>query len=77
MPTQFGDVFILRTDKSLSTHAVGPVSKDGQQDFQRHTNLKYLSGRPAALAEAKALAVPGRRTFIRNLDTDEWAEISH
>jgi hypothetical protein len=77
IPTQLGDVLILRTDHSFTLHAVGKVTKDGQQDFDTHVNVKYESDRAAALADAKALVVPGRRIFFRNLDTGDWSEISH
>ena len=34
LPTQIGDVLILRTaDRTFSTYAVAPVSQDGQQDL--------------------------------------------
>lgn len=78
IPTQIGDVLILGTDKSFSTFAVGQISKDGQQDFRGQTNVKYLSGRPAAVAEAKALVAPGRRILVRNIDDmGDWSEIPH
>lgn len=77
MPTQPGDVLILRTDQSFTTHAVGQVTQDGQQDFTTHLNLKYASDRAAAVAEAKTLVVPGRRIFFRNLDTGDWSELSN
>jgi len=78
IPTQIGDVLILRTNnRTLSIHAVGPVAKDGQQDFERQRNVKYLGGDIAAMAEARALVEPGRRIFLRNIDTGEWSEISH
>ena len=34
MPTQQGEVLILRTTRSFHTHAVGSVCKNGQQDFR-------------------------------------------
>jgi hypothetical protein len=76
IPTKGGDVLILRTDQSFSTYAVGKVSKDGQQDFHSQTNVKYVSDRAAAEAEAKALVVRGRRIFLWNLDTGDWSEIA-
>ena len=76
IPTQLGDILILRTDHSFTLHAVGQVRKDGQQDFDTHVNLKYASDRATAVADAKALVVPGRRIFFRNLDTGDWSEIS-
>ena len=77
IPTQVGDVLILRTGQSFTTHAVGQVSEDGQQDFHTQMNVKYVRERAAAVAEAKALVVPGRRMFLWNIDTGDWSEISH
>ena len=78
IPTQIGDVLILGTDKTFSTYAVGRISTDGQQDFRGQTNVKYVSGHPAAVAEAKALGAPGRRILFRNIDDmGDWSEISH
>ena len=75
--TQVGDVLILKTDQSFTTHAVGQVSKDGQQDFQGSSvTVKHVRDRAAAVAEAKALVVPGRRILFLNIDTGEWSEIS-
>jgi len=77
MPTQIGDVIILRTaDATFSTHAVGQVFKDGQQDLGGQTSVRYVKDRAAAVAEATALVVPGRRIFFRNLDTGEWSEMA-
>jgi hypothetical protein len=75
--TQVGDVLVLRTDQSFATHAVGRVSESGQQDLRGQTNLKYVSDYAAAVAEAKALVVPGRRIFVQNIDTGDWSEISN
>ena len=77
IPTHYGDVLILRTDYSFVLHAVGRVTRDGQQDFHTHVNVKYANDRAAAEADAKALVVPGRRIFFRNLDTGEWSTISN
>jgi hypothetical protein len=74
-PTQQGDVLILRTDHSFTLHAVGRVTKDGQEDFDTHKHLKHAKDRATAVADAVALAEPGHRIFLRNLDTGEWSEI--
>ena len=76
MPTQSGDVLILRTDHPSAIYGVGRVSKDGQQDFHGGVNVEYVSDRAAAVAKAKALVQSGRRMFLRNLDTGGWSEIS-
>jgi hypothetical protein len=66
IPTEVGDVLILRTDQSFAIYAVGQVSKTDQQDFCAQVNVKHVRERAAAVAEAKALLVPGRRIFFRN-----------
>jgi len=76
-PTLLGDALILQTDQSFTTYVVGRVSTDGQQDFHGQTNLKYVSDQAAAVAEAQAIVVPGRRIFLRNIDTGAWSEISN
>lgn len=76
IPTQRGDVLILGTDKTFKIHAVGPVSMDDQQDFQGQANVKHVTGRATAVAEAKGLVVPGRRIFFQDIDTGDWSEIS-
>jgi hypothetical protein len=76
IPTHLGDVLILWTTQSYAVHAVGRVSKDGQQDFSSESNVHYEIDYAAALAQAKALVVPGGRIFFRNIDTFDWNEIS-
>lgn len=76
IPTQVGDVLILRTHQSFSTYAVGRVAEDGQQDFHAPMNVKYVNDHAAAMVEATALGLPGRRIFLWNLDTGDWSEIS-
>ena len=76
IPTHPGDVLVLRTTQSYAVHAVGRVSKDGQQDFGSEAIVKYEIDYPAAVAQAKAFVVPGRRIFFRNIDTGDWNEIS-
>jgi hypothetical protein len=77
IPTHLGDVLILRTTRSYSVHAVGRVSKDGQQDFVSEAHVKYETDYAAAVGQAKALVLPGRRIFLRNIDTGAWHEISN
>jgi hypothetical protein len=77
IPTSRGDVLILHS-KTITTYAVGIVSKDGQQDFHGEANVKYLSNSAAALAEAKATVLSGRRIFVLDIDADgAWSEISN
>ena len=73
IPTQVGDVLILRTEQTFSIHAVGRVSRDGQQEFRDQTDVKYVGDRAAALAEARNLLVPGRRIFLLDMDSGEWS----
>ena len=51
MPTQVGDVLILRTHVAFIIHAVGPVSHDGQQDCHAQTDVKFEIDRAVAGAE--------------------------
>jgi hypothetical protein len=77
IPTQRGDVLILQTATSFTVYAIGTVFEDGQQEFYRQAqHVKHVSDRAVAVAGAKALVAPGRRIFLRNIDTDEWSEIS-
>jgi hypothetical protein len=69
-------VLILRTDQSFAIYGVGLVSEDGQQDFHGGVNVQHVSDRAAAVAKAKALVQPGRRIFLRNLDSGDWSEMS-
>ncbi len=73
VPTRFGDVLILTTERAGSIHLVCPVSSDGQQGCtaDRHT----VSGRPEALAKARSLVVPDGRIFLKDQDSGEWGEI--
>ena len=70
-----GELLILWTGGSFNAYAVGHVCKDGQYDFAYQTHAKVERDSAAALAAAKALVVPGRRIFIRNIDTDDWSEV--
>jgi hypothetical protein len=67
IPTLRGDVLVLCSD-TIPTYAVGVVSQDGQQDLRGLANVQYLSDRATALAEAKALARPGKRIFVLDVD---------
>jgi hypothetical protein len=71
-----GDVLIVRTTESYTVHVVGRVSRAGQQDFSDDTNLTYEHDYGVAIARAQALAVPGRRILLHDIDTDEWSVIS-
>ena len=76
IPTEIGDVLILRTEESFSIHAVGLVTENGQQGFRGHAkHVKHVSGRAEALAEARSLLAPGRRIYLLDMDTGEWSEV--
>jgi hypothetical protein len=77
IPSHSGDVLILRTTQSYTVHAIGRVSKDGQQDFSNEANVTYEIDYITAVAQAKALVSPGGRIFFRNLDSGDWNEISN
>ena len=76
IPTQVGDVLILRTEATFAIHAVGIVSTLGQQAFRGQADVKYVSGHAAALAEAKAILAPGRRIFLLDIDFGDWSDVS-
>ena len=76
MPTQRGDVLILETEKGVKIHAVGLVTEDGQQHFHAQRNVRYVNSRVAAIGEAKALVLPGRRIFLLTLESGDWSEVS-
>ncbi len=73
IPTRFGDVLILTTERASRPHMVCPVSTDGQQGWiaVRH----WVSGRPAALAKARSLVIPEGRIFLKDHDSGEWGKI--
>jgi hypothetical protein len=76
IPTQIGDILILRTDRSYTIHVVGAISREGPAGFEnQQTPLKYETERAAALAAAKALVTAGRQIFFLDLDSDEWSMI--
>ncbi len=77
IPTRRGDALILRTTQSYVVHAVGLVSKDGQQDFSAEAGVNYKIDYASAVAQAKAVVLPGGRIFFRNIDSSEWSEISN
>ena len=76
IPTHIGDVLILGTRQSYTVYGVGKVSRDGQQDFGNQIDITYANDHAAAVTQARALVAPGRKIFFRNIDTDEWSEIS-
>lgn len=76
IPTQVGDVLILRTNQTFAIYGVGRVSQDGQQDFHGGVKVEHVRDRAAAVAKAKALVQPGRRIFLWDIDTRKWSEIS-
>ncbi len=75
IPTRFGDVLILTTERAGTSHIVCPVPTDGQQTCSADHHL--VSGRAAAVTKARSLVVPEGRIFLRDLDTGEWGEISN
>jgi hypothetical protein len=72
MPTEVGDVLILHKS-SIPTHAIGTISEVGQQTLK--ANMSHERGRAAAEATARTFVMPGRRIYIKNTDTGNWAEL--
>ena len=75
MPTQPGDVLILRTVRSFHIHVVGPVVKAGQQDFCGQINTRQTPELTEAIAMASRV-LSGGRVFLRNIDTNDWSIVS-
>jgi len=75
-PTQPGDALILRTSKSYTIYAVGPVSRKGQQDFKGEEHVGHVSTRDAAVSAAAALVAPLGQIYLLDIDTGDWSEIS-
>jgi hypothetical protein len=77
MATRPGDVLILQTEKGLKIHAIGRVTKKGQEDFHRaQPSPIYVVDHPEALAVARTLVAPGGRIYLVKIDGDEWAEVA-
>ena len=76
IPTRLGDVLIVETSESFTMYVVGRVTQNGQQDFKEHTNQNNVKTRAAAMACAATLVTPGRRIFLRNIDTRAWSEVT-
>jgi hypothetical protein len=67
IPTEIGDVLILRTTESYTTHAVGLISERDQQDFTSTRNLHTWSDYRAAVDHGKTLVATGGRIFVGTL----------
>jgi hypothetical protein len=76
IPTEVGDVLILRTEQTFSIHAIEVVTKAGQQDCRGQVHVTYVRNDEEALTEARAMCVPGRRIFILDIDSGDWSQIS-
>jgi hypothetical protein len=77
MPSTIGDVLILLTRRTFTAYTVGLISEDDQQDFMRHqSNISHPNDMAGALSAARSILVAGQRIFLRNMDTNEWSEIS-
>jgi hypothetical protein len=77
IPTRLDDVLILQTEKGVKIHAVGRVTKTGQQDFHHAEPAPlYVVDHDEALAVARTLVGLSGRIFLVKIDTDEWSEIA-
>ena len=76
IPTLIGDVLILETKTGVKIHAVGLVTEDGQQHFHAQRHVRYVNSRVAAIGQARALVLPGRRIFLLTLESGDWSEVS-
>ena len=75
-PTEIGDVLILRTSRSYTVYAVGAVTVNGQRDFRGSPTETHTPDHAGALRAAKSLVASGHRIHTRDLDTEEWLEIT-
>jgi hypothetical protein len=76
IPTQRGDVLILQTERGVKIHAVGRVTRTGQQDFHAEPSPLYIVDHEEAVVAAKVMAAPGRRIFWLKVDSGDWSEVS-
>jgi hypothetical protein len=76
MPTEPGDVLILKTSRSFLTHAVGPVREHHQQDFRNQPNIRHVAQLSDAIAVSAGMLGPGGQIFLRNIDTGDWSTMS-
>jgi hypothetical protein len=75
IPTEIGDVLILRTTESYTTHAVGLISERDQQDFSQHTKITHLERLSCGGRSWEDPCRNWRANFRGNLDTGAWSEI--
>ena len=76
LPTEIGDVLILRTSVSYTVYAVGPVATPGQSDFSHGQQTHHVTTFAEAVKTAKVLVAPRGRTYLLDIDTGEWSEIA-
>jgi hypothetical protein len=76
MPTQPGDVLILQTEKGLKIHAVGRVTRGGQEHFHAVPPPRYIVDHAEALAVARTLVAPSRHIYLVKIDRVDWAELA-
>lgn len=76
VPTRLGDVLILQTQTGVKIHAVGRVTRNGQQDFHAEPVPLYIVDHDEAVAVAQTLVAPDRRIFLITLDSGDWSEVS-
>jgi hypothetical protein len=74
--TKLGDVLILHTETGVRIHAVGRVTRNGQEDFHAEPPPLYIVNREEAVAVAQTLVRPGGKIFLINLDKGDWSELA-
>jgi hypothetical protein len=76
IPSQVGDVLILKTERGVKIHAVGRVTTAGQQDFHRSDPPPtYIVDQSEAIAAARTLVTPGRQMFLVLFESGTWSDI--
>jgi len=76
LPTEIGDVLILRTSVSYTVYAVGTVATAGQSDFSHGKQTHHLPTFAEAVKTAKVIVAPRGRIYLLDIDTGEWSEIA-
>ena len=76
MPTQPGDVLILRGARRFRRYAVGPVRLNRQQDFRDQLDIRHTGNLPEAVATAIGFLATGGQVFLRHIDTGDWSTVS-
>jgi len=71
LPTELGDVLILRSTESYTVYAVGAVVQSGQADFGHQTDVCHVTTHADAVRRAHAVVAPNGHIYLVDIDTQE------